>query len=242
MAEIQSLAARVQNLQISFDFWNNWYVRFVAFTVLVACIVFIFQYMAVKRGKQLAQAQDELSQAKDRQLESDLKGKDVKIAEAKLETEILRNKNSALELAVSPRVLEQNITGQSLKRFAGTEVAVISPYDFEPRRTAGQIRYMLQSVAGWKKIPGSLPQVAFFDGVVVHSGMGASGSAKEAVVSVLENNGIVARAGYPVMELGNNGVLIVVGPKPLPASLQLKPENVPADAQGNRVWGNILEE
>lgn len=167
---------------------------------------------------------------------------EARAAEAKLETEILRKKNSDLELAVSPRVLEQNITGQSLKQFAGTEVAIISPYDFEPRRTAGQIRFMLQSVAGWKKFSGPLPQVAFFEGAVVHSGMGSSAPAKEAVVSVLENNGIVARIGYPIMELGSNGVLIVVGPKPLPASLQLKPENVPADAQGNRIWGNMLEE
>lgn len=168
---------------------------------------------------------------------------EVRIAEAQRETEKLREKNIALERAVSPRILEQHLTGESLKSFANAEVAVISLSDFEPRRTAGQIRFMLRSEAGWKNFSGALPSTVFFDGVVIHCGTGTQfiRTAAEALVLVLKNNGIDARTGYPVHQLGDNGILVVVGPKPLPFELQLKPENVSSDKHGNRVWGNILE-
>ncbi len=257
MSDIQSLTAKAEALQKSFDFWNNGYVILVAITVILAAIVFFTQFMSIKRGKELAKVQSDLLTAKDKQLALDLKDKDLKIEEAKekaskadglavkakLETEKLREKNISLEMAVSPRILEQHLTGEALKSFAGVEVAVISLPDFEPRRTAGQIRWMLLSEAKWKRYSGSLPHIAFFDGVVVHTFINQqTREAAEALVSVLKNNGIEARTGYPIRELGKNGILVVVGPKPLPKELQLKPEDVPSDEHGNRIWGNILEE
>jgi hypothetical protein len=277
VSEIQSLTERVQALQRAFESWSVGYVLLVGFAVIIAAFLFFTQFMSIRIGKQLTQAQSALDAAKGRQLASELKEKDeqiesvkagaaietkrveteakeriarveagasIKIAETQRETEQLRDKNLSLERAISPRILEQNLAGRLLKPFSNTEVTVISLQDFEPRRTAGQIRFMLRSVAGWKKFPGPLPRMAFFDGVVVHTSLGTqpTRAAAEAFVSVLKNNGIEARTGYPVQELGTNGVLVVVGPKPLPSGLQLKPENVPADKHGNRVWGNTLEE
>ncbi len=258
LSEIQTLTERVRELSGIVNLWTSWYVCFVLLAVIIASVVFFTQFMSIKKGKDLAQTQNELIKAKDEHLVIDLKEKDLKISEAnerasnadkiaadaKLETEKLRDKNISLEMAVSPRILEQGLTGESLKPFANAEISVISLPDFEPRRTAGQIRFMLRSVAGWKKFSGSLSHpMAFFDGVVIHVGMSEyARTVAEALVSVLNNNGIVARRGYPVLELGDNGVLVVVGPKPLPKELQLKPENVPSDKRGNRVWGNIMEE
>ncbi len=82
MSEIQSLATRVQELQKSFDFWNTGYVWLVAFTVILAFIVFFSQFMSVKRGRELSQAQDALFTVKDTQLNNDLKDKDLRISEA----------------------------------------------------------------------------------------------------------------------------------------------------------------
>lgn len=82
VSEIQLLASQAQDLQTSFDFWNDWYVRFVALTVFLAGVVFFTQFMSVKKGKALSQAQSELIKTKDKQLSIDLTDKDLKIAEA----------------------------------------------------------------------------------------------------------------------------------------------------------------
>src|SRR4030067_2116713 len=81
VSEIQSLTERVQDLQRSFDSWNTGYVWLVAFTVFLAFVVFFTQFMSIRRGKQLTQVQLALAAAKDRQLASELKEKDEKIAE-----------------------------------------------------------------------------------------------------------------------------------------------------------------
>jgi hypothetical protein len=169
----------------------------------------------------------------------------VEIAKLHRDTEKLAQANIAMEEAVSPRVVEQALTAEKLKPFAYVSVAVISPSDFEPRRAAGQIRFML-NVAGWKRIEEPKGKTfAFFSGVVVHATAGVESArglaAANALISVLNDNKIEARLGYPVQELGPSAILVEVGPKPLPSSLQSDPADVPADARGNKVWGNILE-
>lgn len=167
----------------------------------------------------------------------------AEVAKANENVETLRAKNLEFEKAVSPRILEQNLTAQKLKQYSGISVLVVSPSDFEPKRTAGQIRFMLAQ-AGWKRLTGLLKTDSpFFDGVVVHAALSSEHviNAADALVSVLNENGIEARRGYPVMELGPSAVLVEVGPKPLPPSLRLKPESVKADEHGNKVWGNIME-
>lgn len=169
----------------------------------------------------------------------------VKATEA---TEILRAKNLDLEATISPRILEQNLTAQALKLFAGMSFFVASPTDFEPKRTAGQIRFMLVQ-AGWMLLRVTPPRpFPFFDGVVIHGDIAGGGEDKiraraaiDLLVKTLNENGIIARSGYPVQDLGPTGILVLVGPKPLPAALQLRPESIPANQTGGRVYGNILE-
>jgi len=81
--------------------------------------------------------------------------------------------------------------------------------------------------------------------------------AANSLVSILNDNKIEARVGYPPFFLDEHGnpirptyppstgppnvIIVEVGPKPLPISLQIKPMDIPADARGNRTWGNIAE-
>jgi len=188
--------------------------------------------------------------------------RELQVAKLKNDAEALRRQNLELERAVSPRVLEQSLTAAALSRFAGVQFVVISPQDFEPKRTAGQIRYVLQQAkwAGFTE-PLRMP-FPFVDGVVVHV-MGRiskkndpAAEAANALISVLNENGIQSRVGYPTPFFDEHGkpippipspterpnVLIVeVGPKPLPTSLQLSPDKIPADAKGNKSWGNMAE-
>lgn len=157
--------------------------------------------------------------------------------------ETLRAKNIDLEVAVSPRILEQALTAEKLKPYAGINFKVISPPDYEPKRTAGQIRFMLSS-AGWIRFTSPLSHnYPFFDGVVVHTnGSQHIREAADVLISVFNDNGIKARTGFPIFDLAPEGILIIVGGKPLPESMELKPENIPANKNGVKSWGNILEE
>ena len=173
------------------------------------------------------------------------------------ETEELKAKNLAVEAAISPRILEQSVTAKKLEPFSDIHFRVVSPPDFEARRTTGQIRFML-SRAKWQKFSGSITSpLAFFDGVSVHHWVGPlygipdaasrqgairSGEAARALVRVLNEAGIDSKIGPPIPELGPNAALVEVGPKPLPPTLQLKPENIPTDPSGMKLWGNIEQE
>jgi hypothetical protein len=185
------------------------------------------------------------------------------IARLTTEAEALRNQNLELEKAVSPRVLERTTTAKALSQFAGVPFVVISPADFEPKRTAGQIRFVLDQ-AKWVRFtePLNLAQFPFFDGVSVHA-MGIiskpndlANTAAQALVSVLNDHGIVATQAFPPMWLDEQGrpippkmplssnppnvVIVEVGPKPLPESLKMRPPSK-SDAAGNKTWGNIAE-
>lgn len=82
MSQIQSLTDRAQSLSRSQDRWNDAYMVFVALTVLLAALVFVAQYIASRKGKQLAVVQAELILLKDEALGTELKDKDLKIADA----------------------------------------------------------------------------------------------------------------------------------------------------------------
>lgn len=182
------------------------------------------------------------------------------IAKLTLEAEALRTQNLDLERAISPRILEQTLTAKALSKFAGIPFVVVSTPDFEPKRAAGQIRFMLDQ-AKWIRFtaPLNLPPYVFFDGVVV-SVIGAKDdpalSAAQALVSVLNENAVVARQGPPDLLRDDQGrpippkvqfssnrpnvLLILVGSKPLPKSLKMGPPSS-SDAAGFKSWGNIAE-
>lgn len=148
VSEIQSLTARVQDLQRSFDFWNTWYVWLVAVTVFLAFVVFFTQFMSIRRGKQLTQAQSALAATKEQQLASELKEKDQKISEAgerasaadqrageaneraaalEATAERLRKENLSRQaevLNLQGRLAPRRITQEQLDRF----VAILRPY------------------------------------------------------------------------------------------------------------------
>ncbi len=80
--DTHSLIARISELSQSADFWNAWMLGTLVFAFIAAGSVAFTTRMSIVRAKQLAEAQDELISAKDRQLVLDLKDKDSKIAEA----------------------------------------------------------------------------------------------------------------------------------------------------------------
>ena len=83
VSEIRSLAARVQNLNQSVDWWNMWMIWALVIAAFAAIAVVLTTRIALTRAKQLADTQDKLIQAKDRQLSLDLKDKDRQIEEIK---------------------------------------------------------------------------------------------------------------------------------------------------------------
>lgn len=178
------------------------------------------------------------------------------------DAETLRQKNLDMEAAVSPRIIEQNLTAEALKKWAGVPFVVINPSDFEPKRTAGQIRFIVEQ-AKWTRFTEPLPHPFNFpDGVAVHV-MGnvaelndPANVAAAALIALLNENSIQARQGYPLFFLNEDGkpifpvpgaperpnvIIVEVGPKPLPPSMRLDPLSVRPDKNGGRTFGNIAE-
>jgi hypothetical protein len=80
--EIQALTERVRVLNQATDWWNAAMILALVLAAISAVAVVGTTMMALKRAKQVADAQSELLQAKDKQLALDLGDKDVKIAQA----------------------------------------------------------------------------------------------------------------------------------------------------------------
>jgi len=87
MSEIQSLTARIRDLSQSVDWWNSAMISGLALAALAAIFVLVATRIVVRRSGQLSEAQQLLSAARDRQLQADLKGKDIEIGNLKLELE-----------------------------------------------------------------------------------------------------------------------------------------------------------
>ena len=229
MLEIQSLTERIQELQMSFNFWNKWYVLFVAITVVLAIAVFFTQFMSVRRGKELTDAQSDLAVEKDRQLSRGLKEKDEKIAEANARAaEALL----ALERFKKPRRLnsEQHaVLVETLKQFAGAEFDLAAK-DSEPLDFALDIERALRD-AGWITrswtgggIITNLPGREFVVGNVVLDGVDVQmrdpslSSARDAFVNALKLTGFEgvrgSAASVPPEDPNRRVLHIMFGTKP----------------------------
>lgn len=180
----------------------------------------------------------------------------IRAADLEKKAQELKAANLAFESAISPRLIEQLHTSEALAKFAGVRFVVVSPSDFEPKRMAGQIRFVL-SQAKWERYdePLSFKQFAFRDGITVHQMRNISKSdpverAIAALIAILKENGIEATTGFPIPTLDENGlpapqmpntpslpsvVVVEVGPKPLPPSLRINAGDRPG------MWGNIAE-
>lgn len=126
--EIQSLTQTVRDFSQSVDLWNQLMLGGLALTVLAAVFVLVATRMVVFRSGQMSNAQDRLSEAKDRQLALDLKGKDLQI-------ESLKGENLTLWKQVEPRSIsleQQGMMRASLSAFRGSIVWVVVPSMNDP--------------------------------------------------------------------------------------------------------------
>lgn len=118
--EIESLTARVRDLSQSVDWWNSAMIWGLALAALAAVFVLIATRVVVTRAAQLSSAQDSLSSAKDRRLQSDLKDKDVKIAEANLAR--IKVEQSIAWRRLTPQ--QQSDIGSALRRFGAQSASL----------------------------------------------------------------------------------------------------------------------
>lgn len=85
MSEIQSLTTWARDLSQSVDWWNSAMIGGLALAAIATVFVVIATRIVVARSGQLSKVQGFLSEAKDRQLQSDLKAKDVEIGKLKID-------------------------------------------------------------------------------------------------------------------------------------------------------------
>jgi|GEM_PF-3501829 len=153
MSTIEAMTSRAVELRRAIDLWNCWMLGSLIVTALAAFIIVITTRKQLFLAKQLDDVQTQLLQAKEAQLSSNLKDKDVKIAEANERANI-----AALELAKfkAPRSLSADQSDRvmlAMKRFTGTEFdGGVGPLnDPEPLQFFDQVAAAL-SAAGWKQI------------------------------------------------------------------------------------------
>ncbi|SRR6266542_395105 len=168
-SQIQSLTVQANTLRRSRDRWNDAYMVLVALTVILAAFVFITQFIAGKKSKQLEDVQDRLNEASNEELQASLKEKDLRIAEAQAASNkaTLRaaeakqhSLETELELAKfkSPRSIppeQQQKLISALKPFAGQNFAFAVFPDPEPLALLRIVNELLRS-AGWKRVPSQL--------------------------------------------------------------------------------------
>jgi hypothetical protein len=188
--DIQSLNQSVRALNASIAFWNELMIFGLAIAAVAAVFVVIAARVIVNRAGQLSAAQNLLSAAKDRQLQVDLKEKDLEIGNLKLRSDVaelgiaaaqaeaakanLRAEQEKLERIkleedLSPRLFKnQQDAVKRLSAFRGTSVALQYPLDPESKRTAEQIAFVLDG-AGWKILPkiNTDPNPIFREGITV---------------------------------------------------------------------------
>jgi hypothetical protein len=178
MSDIQALTDRIRELNQAVDFWNNAIIWSLVVGAIAATAVVVTTRIAFQRAKQLADAQGELIQSKDRQLALDLADKDVKIAQAEekaadakasqqqVELELSKQKERAaraeqdlekekltrlkLEETLAPRgITTTGETNAELALFSGTKAFIEFISDSEAQMLAAQIHSMLDR-AKWK--------------------------------------------------------------------------------------------
>jgi hypothetical protein len=134
------------------DWWNSWVVRSLVAAAVAAVAVVLTTRMQLFRAKQLDDVQTQLLRLKESQLASDLKKKDVKIAEAnERANQAALNSPNSRHLALSAEQIGQIAT--KMKRFPGTEFdGGVGPLnDPEPLHLFDQIAQSLVT-AGWKPL------------------------------------------------------------------------------------------
>ena len=222
VSDIQSLVRRTQDLGDKVDWWNNAIIWALVFAALIAIGAVLTTYMAFRRTKQFADAQSELSTAKERDFSLQLSEANRKADEAKSELEKERKQRLAMEAAIAPRVLDERKIAEELKPFAGMFVSIESLDDSESWRLAGQLAATFE-LAGWKVLPGMkrIKVPIFRDGITISVQVGPpragdrSEEALQHLISVLKGHKVEA-LGMPAGEgLPLNTLLVQIGLKPI---------------------------
>lgn len=95
--------------------------------------------IVVTRARQLSEAQDLLSQAKDRELQSDLKAKDLKIAEVEKEAEDERLARTQLAASISWRTPDRRLIphlAATLQRLRGSDMLLFQTSEIQSELTS----------------------------------------------------------------------------------------------------------
>jgi hypothetical protein len=87
-SEIQSLTSEIERLERSLSTWESALILFIALTAIAAVLVFVAEFGSRKLNRRLQEVKSTLIEAKDRQLQSDLKDKEVAIGDAKKEAAV----------------------------------------------------------------------------------------------------------------------------------------------------------
>ena len=187
MPEIQSLTLRVRELSQSVDFWNLVMLWALGLAALAAVAVGITTRIVITHSGQLSKAQELLSEAKDRQLQGDLKQKEVEVvglqkdasdakaAQQRVETELEKQRERTAKaeetlLAVTNRqgnrYVKNNLVATALKgKPTGTVIIWYEPNDPEAYWFAHSILGELLA-SNWKvptlePVPEKISSVAF---------------------------------------------------------------------------------
>lgn len=123
VSEIQVLTHRVLTLNQATDWWNGAMIVALIVAALAAIAVVGTTIMALKRARQAGDAQSELIQIKDRQLASDLRDKDVKIAQAgkdAAEANRIAETEHLARVQIEARVAWRHLTEDEQKEIGAT--------------------------------------------------------------------------------------------------------------------------
>jgi hypothetical protein len=188
---IASLNSRVQTLTGSANRWNTWYLFSVFVAVVVGAATLVFQYMALKKGRELSDAQAQLIELKDSSVAGEFKDKDLKIAQAmegaataKKVAEEERLKRIKIEEKMADRRLspdQRRIVRDKMRGFPPQSwQSITSSNDGEARGLGSDIEEAL-SGAGWPVPRRIADQTALpIRGVVIEFGTGANSTTQAA--------------------------------------------------------------
>ena len=158
MSEIQSLSLRVRDLNQSVDWWNTAMIWGLAVAAIAAVFVVISTRIVVTRAGQLAATQDVLSDAKDRQLQSDLKAKDIEIGNLKLRsdttevgilaarTEAANATQKAAAATAAQQRVETDLAKQQEKAATAERALLQLQRRMEPRKISADQRVRLMEI------------------------------------------------------------------------------------------------
>ncbi|KVK99766.1 hypothetical protein WS94_20405 [Burkholderia territorii] len=139
MSEIQVLTDRVQRLGESVDLWNSVMVWGLFFAALAAAWVGVATRLIVVKTAQQAKAEELLGAAKERQLQADLKAKDVQIVNLKFrsdtaEAEIANAQASAARALTEQQQVQIELARQQQKAADAEKSLLTLQERIKPRR------------------------------------------------------------------------------------------------------------